>query len=244
MLINSLMKIKKKIDPGSKIILFVRLKGLFNEKTNYKFQTEKLLNIFREVFHPSEIYVPTFTYSFTKKLFFNVKSTPSDVGRFSEEIRLIYQKKCYRTFDPVFSLVETENGLFKDKDINNNAFGKKSIWRYLNNQKHYVVNVNLDSPIMATQLHYLEYESKVRYRYMKYFNGSVQNWNNTKSNVKYGYYVRKIKINSNWNRKKILKICQDQKFVLESGPVKFFEWLKLSKFLKKKLSLNPNYLIS
>jgi aminoglycoside N3'-acetyltransferase len=244
MLINSLIKIKKKIDPGSKIVLFVRLKGLFNEKSNYKLQTENLLNIFREVFRPSEIYVPTFTYSFTKKLFFNVKSTPSEVGRFSEEIRRIYQKKCYRIFDPVFSLIETENGLFKDEDINNNAFGKQSIWKYLNNQKHYVVNINLDSPIIATQLHYLEYENKVQYRYMKYFNGSVQNWDNIKSNVKYGYYVRNIKINPSWNRKKILKICQDKKFVLESGPVKFFEWFKLSKFLKKKLSLNSNYLIT
>ena len=124
---------------------------------------------------------------------------------------------------------------FKEEDINNNAFGKQSVWSYLNNQQHYVVNINLDSPIIATQLHYLEYENKVQYRYMKYFNGSVQNWDNIKSNVKYGYYVRNIKINPTWNRKKILKICQDQKFVLESGPVKFFEWFKLSKFLKKKL---------
>ena len=244
MLFSSLLKIKKKVNPGSKIVLFVRLKVLFDDKSNYKNQTENLLNIFREVLRPSEIYVPTFSYSFTKTNYFNIKTTSSDVGRFSEEIRIMFQKKRYRTFDPVFSLIETENGLFKDRGFNNNAFGAESVWKHLNNQPHYIVNINLDSPIIATQLHYLEYENKVKYRYMKYFNGSVQNWDNFKSNIKYGYYVRNIKINPIWNRKKILKLCQDQKFVLESGPVKFFEWFKLSKFLKKKLSLNPNYLLT
>ena len=98
MLINSLLKIKKKINPQSKIILFVRLKGLFNEKSNYKKQSENLLSIFREIIRPSEIYVPTFSYSFTKTKFFDIKKTPSDAGRFSEEIRLIFQKKRYRSF--------------------------------------------------------------------------------------------------------------------------------------------------
>ena len=244
MLLNSLLKIKKKINPGSKIVLFVRLKGLFNEKSNYKKQTENLLNMFREVICPSEIYVPTFSYSFTKTNFFNIKTTPSEVGRFSEEIRLIFQKKRYRTFDPIFSLVETENGLFKDNDLNNNAFGARSVWKHLNNQKHYIVNINLDTPITATQLHYIEYENKVKYRYMKYFIGSVKNWHSLKSNIKYKYYVRNLKINPIWNRKKILKICRENKFIIESGSVKFFEWSKLSKFLKKKLSSNSNYLIT
>ncbi len=244
MLINSLLKIKKKINPQSKIILFVRLKGLFNEKSNYKKQSENLLNIFREVIRPSEIYVPTFSYSFTKTNFFNIKTTPSDAGRFSEEIRLIFQKKRYRTFDPIFSLIETENGLFKNNGLNNNAFGAGSIWKYLNNQQHYIVNINLGTPITATQLHYTEYENKVKYRYIKYFNGSVKNWHNLKSNIKYKYYVRNLQINPIWNRKKILNVCRDQKFVIESELVKFFEWSKLSKFIKKKLSLDSNYLIT
>ena len=36
MLINSLLKIKKNINSQSKIVLFIRLKGLFNEKSSYK----------------------------------------------------------------------------------------------------------------------------------------------------------------------------------------------------------------
>lgn len=72
-----------------------------------KKKSENLLNMFREIIRPSEIYVPTFSYSFTKTNFFDIKTTPSDTGRFSEEIRLIFQKKRYRTFDPVFSFIET-----------------------------------------------------------------------------------------------------------------------------------------
>ena len=75
LLFSSLLKIKKKVSPGSKIVLFVRLKGLFDDKSNYKNQTENLLNIFREVLRPSEIYVPTFSYSFTKTNYFNIKTT-------------------------------------------------------------------------------------------------------------------------------------------------------------------------
>ena len=66
----------------------------------------------------------------------------------------------------------------------------------------------------------------------------------TTTTIKYKYYVRNLKINPIWNRKKILKICRENKFIIESGSVKFFEWSKLSKFLKKKLSSNSNYLIT
>ena len=52
-------------------------------KNSYKKKSENLLNMFREIIRPSEIYVPTFSYSFTKTNFFDIKTTPSDAGRFS-----------------------------------------------------------------------------------------------------------------------------------------------------------------
>ena len=67
---------------------------------------------------------------------------------------------------------------------------------------------------------------------------------NDDDKLEYKYYVRNLKINPIWNRKKILNICRENKFIIESGSVKFFEWSKLSKFLKKKLSSNSNYLIT
>ena len=40
------------------------------------------------------------------------------------------------------------NVLLKQKALNNNAFGARSIWKYLDKQQHYIVNINLDHPII------------------------------------------------------------------------------------------------
>ena len=238
------MRIRNKIPSESKIVLHARLKGLIDDSAEYKIQAYNLLNMIRDFLRPSEIYVPTFTYNFTNTNFFDVNCTPSEVGRFSEEIRNIFSPKRYRTLDPIFSVVETEKGLFKNHDFNNNAFGNSSVWKYLNDQSHYIVNINLNVPIMATELHYLEYETKVPYRYMKNFKGVVKGWDNINHDFEYGYYVRDLELNPVWNREKILNVCQNHNLVLECGPIKLFEWSNLSNFLKKNLSYNPNYLIT
>ena len=117
MIKSSLLGIGNKIQPNSKIVLYVRLKNLFSDNVNYKVQTENLLNIVREFLQPSEIYITTFSYSFTKSKFFDISSTPSEVGRFSEEIKQSFNNKKYRTHDPVFSVIETEKGLFKKMNL-------------------------------------------------------------------------------------------------------------------------------
>tara|TARA_B100001287_G_scaffold270868_1_gene270264 strand:- start:399 stop:1133 length:735 start_codon:yes stop_codon:yes gene_type:complete len=243
MIYDSLKHIKNKIQQNSKVILFVRLKGLMNDNSGYKNQTSNLLDMIREQLLPVEIYVPTFTYNFTNTNFFDVDITPSEVGRFSEEIRSNSDYKYYRTLDPIFSVIETEKGLFKNRKINNNAFGASSVWKYLNKEPHYIININLNAPIIMTQLHYLEYENQVEYRYMKYFNGTVKDWNKINHKITYGYYVRKNELDPIWNRKKLLKICKEKKLVIENGPLKIFKWYGLSNLLKEKLSKNPNYLI-
>lgn len=240
---ESLFSIKDKIPKNSKIILYVRLKNLQNNDLDYKKQSEHLLDMVRKFLSPCEIYVPTFTYSFTDTFNFDVNTTPSEVGRFSEEIRKFFLKKKYRTLDPVFSVIETENGFFKNNKFNKNAFGKSSIWKYLNDKSHYIININLNVPIIATQLHYLEYHAKVGYRYNKCFSGKVKGWDNIQQELTYKYYVRDLKANPVWDRHKILKICQDNKLVIESEKIKVFEWLKLFNFLKKKLTNNSQYLL-
>jgi len=240
---DSFTFIRNKIPKNSKIFLYVRLKNLLNDDYNYKKQSEYLLDMVRRFLRPCEIYIPTYTYGFTDTLNFDINTTPSEVGRFSEEIRNIFAKKNYRTLDPIFSVIETEKGFFKNKSFNDCAFGKASIWEYLNKNNHYIVNINLDLPIVATQLHYLEYENNVKYRYMKYFEGTVIDWSQNKKKIKYGYFVRDLKKKPIWNREKIFKICKENGLVLEHGKIKIFEWSRLSNFLKTKLLKNSNYLI-
>ncbi len=239
-----LKNIGNKIPSNSKIVVYVKLKGLIDSKDEYKIQALRLLNMIRDFLQPSEIYVPTFTYGFTKKNFFDVKDTSSEVGRFSEEIRNIYASKHYRTLDPVFSVVETENGSFRNHIFNNNSFGPSSIWEYLNQHPHYIVNINLNLPIISTELHYLEYKIKVPYRYMKNFKGVVRGWDNINHEFEYNYYVRDLELNPQWNREKIFAACHKHNLVLECGPIKLFEWNNLSNFLQKKLSYDINYLIN
>ena len=90
-----LKSIGKKIPSESKIVLYVKLKGLIHDVDDYNIQADNLLNMIREFLRPSEIYVPTFTYGFTKNFLFDVLDTPSEVGRFSEEIRTIFSAKRY-----------------------------------------------------------------------------------------------------------------------------------------------------
>ncbi len=244
MIVTYLKNIGKKIPTNSKLVVYVKLKGLIDDKSNYKIQANNLLNMMREFLRPSEIYVPTFTYTFASENFFNVNNTSSEVGRFSEEIRNIYNSKRYRTLDPIFSVVETENGSFSGSNFNDNAFGPISIWERLNNEPHYIVNINLNSPIISTELHHLEYKTKVPYRYMKSIKGVVVGWDKIKHDFDYDYYVRDLKINPEWNRDKLLSACKKHNLVLEYGPIKLFEWTKLSDFLQKKLSYDINYLIN
>ena len=93
MIKNSLLDIGNKIQRNSKIVLYVRLKNLFSDNINCKVQAENLLNTVRDFLQPSEIYIATFYYSFTKSKFFDISSTPSEVGRFSEEIRQSFNNK-------------------------------------------------------------------------------------------------------------------------------------------------------
>ena len=239
-----LKNIGNKIPSNSKIVVYVKLKGLIDDGDDYKIQANTLLNMIRDFLQPSEIYVPTFSYSFTKKNFFDVNTTLSEVGRFSEEIRGIFNSKRYRTLDPIFSLVETEKGLFKNHTFNDNSFGPSSIWEYLDQHPHYIVNINLNLPIVSTELHHLEHKIKVPYRHMKNFKGVVRGWDNINSELVYKYYVRDLELNPQWNREKLLTACYKHNLVLECGPIKLFEWNNLSNFLQKKLSYDINYLIN
>lgn len=244
MIATYLKNFGKKIPSNSNLVLHVKLKGLIVEEIDHKTQSLSLLNMIREYLNPSKIFVPTFSYSFTKNLLFDISETSSEVGRFSEELRILYKSKSNRTPDPIFSFVETEKSSFSDNIFNNNAFGPNSIFEYLNNEPHYIVNLNLDLPILTSQLHYIEYKVGVPYRYIKNFKGVVVDRDNIKHEIDYSYFVRDKKIDPKWNRDKILLACQKHNLVLEYGPFKIFESTKFLNFFRKKLLNDNSYFIN
>lgn len=190
---------KLPIPSGEHVIVHARMKGLALAlgRNDYTAIAKEILEAFRSISCRS-IVVPTFTYSFTKSLRFSVVDSPSEVGRFSEEVRGL-AGPLRRSFDPVFSFVDVDSYGWSQEHILD-AFGAESIWmkwRELN-----AVIVNLDLPhIVATQFHVIEKLADVPYRFDKRFRGEMLDASGKPHQVDYNYYVRDLEIASTWNRK-------------------------------------------
>ena len=176
-------------------ILFIhaRLKGLKKESVlddlDYETLTKLLLDCFMDSFDPKAILVPTFTYSFTDSGVYHRNFSKSEVGRFSEETRLKFSE--FRTPDPIFSVADI-TGFLKGKEIDyTTAFGEGGLFELLHEENCAIINLDLPKLLM-TQVHYIEKECDVSYRYDKMFDGVVydddQNWRKTE----YEYFVRDL----------------------------------------------------
>ena len=234
--------LKLKIPKNSTIVVHASLKNLENDITKYSEITKEILEKFDDVFNPIDIFVPTFTYSFTKNKAFDVANSTSEVGRFSEEVRK-YLPARNRSVDPIFSVINYKNDANVYDIDNSEAFGTKSIWSYLENTQHYIFNINLDSPIVATQLHYLEHQHKVPYRFNKFFEGSITDNNRIKSTVNYKYYVRNSDLPNEWDRNKIYTYAKSNNAVKQLQNIKVFNWNKLSNLLSQNLKKNSSFLL-
>ena len=148
------------IPKNSIILLHVRLKNLFDIKYDYADLSRSIYDAIENKFSPVEILVPSYTYSFTKSRIFDYRKSKSEVGRFSEEIRILNDPNK-RTKDPVFSIISTKNFFIKQNLDNSSAFGSNSTWDILGKLGHYTININLTEPIVTTYLHKLEFDYKL-----------------------------------------------------------------------------------
>lgn len=242
MLSDELRLLAEHIPKRSRIILHVGLKGFIKHGTvDYRLVTRDLVDSIKSILQPSDLFVPTFTYSFTKGGYFDVNYTRSEVGRFSEEVRKLYKDQNRRSCDPVFSVVNCSNSI--DTTLNINAFGERSVWAELDRSQHFILNINLNSPIVATQLHYLEYKLNVPYRFSKFFSGQVIESNCRQNDVNYEYYVRNLDQNRKWDREKVAKFAIEKSACLKVGCIKAFNWNILSHELSKKIYADPEWLL-
>ncbi len=134
-----------------------RLKVLFDE-------------IMRYLGPRGTLVVPAFSYSFTRGETFDVLNSPSIVGTFSEQFRLIYPNK--RSKHPIFSV--TAIGLYEKEFVNScvtDCFGEHTCFQLVHKLGGKLMNLGCD--LMLTYTHYCEQMFGVSYRYFKNFNGSV-----------------------------------------------------------------------
>jgi aminoglycoside 3-N-acetyltransferase len=237
----------KELDIPQNEILFlhVRLKGISNELT-YQDLSNQIIKILQELYNPITILVPTFTYSYTKTASFDRANSPSEVGRFSEEVRRIFDPQ-HRTTNPVFNVIDTNNYFKKYELKEETAFGEDSLMQILHDLGHVVININVNE-FISTYLHFLEYHYNVPYRYTKHFPGEVIFSQKEKKPVDYQYFVRDLDKHTVWDRKKI------KETLYKEGALKFINrnrleimWIHskdMKKILGKKLETDKEFLLS
>lgn len=186
------------------------------------------------------ILIPSFTYSFCKTQKFNVLSSKSEVGLFSEAFRL--RKDTFRTSHPIFSF--SIYGKLKNfflKSENTTCFGKNSLFEKFHKKNGLIISLGRNLEYGATFLHYIEESLNVKYRFNKTFYGKVY-YKKKEKNTKVNYYVRNLKLNSSLKHKKDLhKILNKQIFNRYLNLS--IRSKKLFLFCKKKIKKNELYLI-
>lgn len=230
-----------KIPTNEIIFLHVRLKGL-TTNISYSEQSKQIIGFLQELYSPKTILIPTFTYSFTKTGIYDRVHTVSEVGRFGEEVRTLYNY-LNRTMNPVFSVCDTETLFHKMKIDNTKAFGKNSYFDQIARKGFIICNINTQEPVFS-HLHYLEYENKVDYRYKKTFQGKVSEDGRNFTKINFEYFVRNLDMDTKWRREKIFKYLQQEKVVQEGIHAHWIHSSEMDKAINKVLSMDIRFLIT
>jgi len=245
-LIRSLME-QAELPRGEILYVHSRIKGLMavDASGSYGELTKWMLDEMERLFAPKTILVPTYTYSFTQSGKYDRTRSVSEVGRFSEETRLLYPAAA-RTMNPVFSHVDTKGYFDLLRVDEESAFGEGSLMSHLHQQGHVIINFDVPE-LFGSYLHFLESKAAVPYRYNKIFDGTVYDAGIEVGSITYCYYVRDLNQDTKWRRQKIRALFQRHGLIhccSEQG-VKF-QWLRsreLDEVVLGELNRNPRYLI-
>ncbi len=179
----------------------------------------EILYLFKSLVGPKgTIICPTFTYSWgrdKKKKYFDVKKTKAHTGSFAEYLR--NQKNSFRTLDPMFSFVihgsKKENFL----DIENDSFGKKSVFSKLlkSNAKLMSFCLNQFDPTFVhfVEQFYHENIEKIDYRSKVVLKGKLKNYQSKIETKKQVCLLRNINSKLFFDEKNIKKTLLKKKML-------------------------------
>jgi len=149
------------------------------------------------------VIVPTFSYSYCKNELFDKQKTPSTVGVLSEYIRI--KHATHRSSDPIFSVAAWGKDAQQFTDVDNNCFGKNSIFEHLYKKNAQLCFIGERFDI--TFMHYVEQSVQVPYRYMKTFTGKTQTDGKlTETTVQ--YFVRYLDRGVEYDLEKIARLLE------------------------------------
>jgi aminoglycoside 3-N-acetyltransferase len=132
---------------------------------------------------------PSYSYSFCKGEPFNLSTTPSDVGPFSNQ--LLQEPKVQRSREPIFSVAALGNVGDLFADLPHSCFGADCIYDRLLKRQGKIVNFGLSLSYL-TPIHHLEYTIGVPYRFDKPFRGQIKTENGHYVEEEWLYYVRNL----------------------------------------------------
>lgn len=182
--------------------------------------------------------IPTFSYSFTSNKNYEVETTPSALGEFSEYFRRRYPK--FRSKNPIFSVsaVGYHGTDFRDSDYID-CFGGESSFGLMDKLNGKLMNLGCKFDL--TFAHYVEQIYGVSYRYFKDFSGYITGPNfNQYSTTR--YYVGNKTINYQLNFQKIREVLIEDKklFITPFGRIASYTVSSID-FKKHALNLLSKY---
>jgi aminoglycoside 3-N-acetyltransferase len=160
---------------------FGRLKDATVQEDFYRIFKNAILEV---IGTEGTMVVPVFSYSFCKRLVFDIDETPGVCGFFSEMLRK--DPSSSRSADANFSIAAIGANLnYFTGDVPEHSFGKGSFWDKFLQKKGKICNFNFDAG--STFIHYVEKSLCVDYRYDKAFKGVSKNKNIEKEKVFYHF---------------------------------------------------------
>jgi len=205
-----------KVKRNQVIMLHVSLKDI-SEYTGLAYNNcTKLILDSLDYFSPKAVLIPSFTYSFVESGIYSASFSKSEVGRFSEEVRLNFAK--YRLSDPIFSVMDTKKWLFEQRENINpdRAFGHGTLWSILKEENCKIINIGLKNMIL-THIHHIEEIVNVPYRSNIIIKGVKHMDRGNFKKIEYTFFARNLSEGYllDWN--KIRKVLYKNNAIYESN---------------------------
>lgn len=145
-------------------------------------QWARVLNLINDCFinmigESGTLIVPTFNWDFCKGKTYSHKTTPSQVGMFSNYV--LFNKNSIRSLHPIYSFAgigPAAKDIFSN--ISKSSYGKNSVFHKLHQKNAKIISFCIDPNIMGrgyttTFIHYVEQMKSIDYRFIKHFSGTV-----------------------------------------------------------------------
>ena len=173
------------------------------------FEADKMLEAFiREIGAEGTLLVPTFNFVFSNEGHYDIRNSESHVGALGNAA--LHRDDFKRTFHPMHSFAVWG----KDQDMlcslqNKNSFGEDSPFAYMKENGVRQVMLGTDYKRSMTFVHFVEYMTKVPYRFIKYFTGKYIGKDGVEQELTIPYYARDLSLGSEERFNRMGKILEE-----------------------------------